>query len=169
MKWLVFPLLLVLVFANPALAQGNSQGKSKKHGKHQQEESESITETIGDVILGEEDEGRKGKNNNKPDNEGGIIEGVKDVTFGPDERDTIGGYYSKNRVNVDTLPPGIAKNLERGKPLPHGIAKKNLPTNLQSQLPDIFGHRRIVTGEDVVLINEETDMVVDILRGVLTR
>ena len=37
----------------------------------------------------------------------------------------------------NALPPGIAKNLVRGKPLPTGIAKKALPGDLSRPLPPV--------------------------------
>ena len=46
------------------------------------------------------------------------------------------------------LPPGIAKNLERGKPLPPGIAKRSLPNDLLVRLPPVAdGYERVVIAE----------------------
>ena len=43
------------------------------------------------------------------------------------------------------LPPGIAKNLARGKPLPPGISKKYLPDELRHALPPPpKGYERII-------------------------
>ncbi|MEX0759310.1 MAG: anti-virulence regulator CigR family protein, partial [Tistlia sp.] len=67
----------------------------------------------------------------------------------------------------EALPPGIARNLARGKPLPPGIAKKQLPASLLGQLPHYEGHRYYSVGRDVVLISEASQRVVDILVGAL--
>ncbi|MDX1443630.1 MAG: hypothetical protein R3270_07625, partial [Gammaproteobacteria bacterium] len=76
---------------------------------------------------------------------------VKEAVFSAMERQIIAEYYRERRGNDDgkrkgngsdkgkgkskSLPPGIAKNLERGKPLPPGIQKTRLPNELQQKLP----------------------------------
>lgn len=64
------------------------------------------------------------------------------------------------------LPPGIAKNLARGKPLPPGIAK-NFDSRLVSQLPHYDGYRWQQVGTDVVLVAIATGIVYEVLRNVL--
>jgi len=66
------------------------------------------------------------------------------------------------------LPPGIRKNLARGKPLPPGIAKKYAPAPMVSRLPVHPGHEWRVVGTDLVLVAIATAVVVDILIDVFT-
>ena len=61
------------------------------------------------------------------------------------------------------LPPGIRKNLARGKPLPPGIAKKFAPPAMVSRLPAYPGHEWRVVGTDLVLVVIATAVVVDVL------
>ena len=61
------------------------------------------------------------------------------------------------------LPPGIRKNLARGRPLPPGIAKKYAPAPMISRLPAHPGHEWRVVGSDLVLVAIATAVVVDIL------
>ena len=71
---------------------------------------------------------------------------------------------SKKKGEKKGLPPGIAKNLERGKPLPPGIAKRDLPHGLDSSLPDVDdGYERTVVGNDVVLVEIDTGKIADII------
>ncbi|UTW07199.1 RcnB family protein [Pseudomonas benzenivorans] len=65
-----------------------------------------------------------------------------------------------------SLPPGIAKNLARGKPLPPGIAKRFDP-HLSSQLPRYDGYEWKQIGRDVVLVAIATGIVYEVLRNVL--
>ena len=66
------------------------------------------------------------------------------------------------------LPPGIAKNLQRGKPLPPGIAKKYLPGDLQGKLPPApDGYERVALDGKILLIEFATQMVADVLTVVL--
>jgi Ni/Co efflux regulator RcnB len=67
---------------------------------------------------------------------------------------------------AESLPPGIQRNLERGKPLPPGIAKR-FDGQLASQLPNYPGYEWERVGADVVLIEAATRIVVDVLVDVL--
>lgn len=64
------------------------------------------------------------------------------------------------------LPPGIAKNLARGKSLPPGIAKKYPPTAMLNQLPFHPGYEWRVAGSDLILVAIGTAIVADVLRNV---
>ena len=68
------------------------------------------------------------------------------------------------------LPPGIAKNLTRGKPLPPGIAKQVLPEGLIALLPPApRGFERIVVDGKVMLVEVATRVIHDILVDVILR
>jgi hypothetical protein len=67
---------------------------------------------------------------------------------------------------VESLPPGIRKNLARGKPLPPGIAKK-LDPNFARQLPNYQGYEWRQVGSDAALVNITTGVVREILNDVL--
>lgn len=75
-----------------------------------------------------------------------------------DNRELIG--------NVSSLPPGIQKNLARGKPLPPGIAKK-FDNRLIGKLPRYDGYEWKQAGTDVVLVAIATGIVYEVLRNVL--
>jgi hypothetical protein len=64
------------------------------------------------------------------------------------------------------LPPGIAKNLARGKPLPPGIAKRQLPGGLVRTLPDRPGYEWFVVDGDILLVAAATTLIMDVLRDV---
>lgn len=64
------------------------------------------------------------------------------------------------------LPPGIAKNVARGKPLPPGIAKKVVPSSMLLRLPVHPGYEWQILGSDLVLLAVGTAIVADVLTGV---
>ena len=70
-------------------------------------------------------------------------------------------------VGFKPLPPGIAKNLARGKPLPPGIATRNLPKNLLKTLPHHEGYEWLAAGADLILINTAFRVVADVLTDAL--
>lgn len=85
--------------------------------------------------------------------------------FGDRSRDLIVDYYDrhpKTRRGYKPLPPGIRKNLARGKPLPPGIAKQTLPEELDDRLPPLpDGYARFVVGESLVVV-DRGGIVIDI-------
>jgi len=99
-----------------------------------------------------------------------VIDEVLDGIFGENDRTIIERYVREKGIGTKSLPPGIAKNLARGKPLPPGIAKRGLPADLEGRLPKLrAGLERIIVGDDVTIVEEGTRVVVDILRDVLRR
>ncbi|MDP5239894.1 anti-virulence regulator CigR family protein [Uliginosibacterium sp. 31-16] len=64
------------------------------------------------------------------------------------------------------LPPGMRNRLAKGKPLPPGIAKKQVPPAMLARLPVHAEHEWLVIGVDLVLVNIRTKIPVDILPGV---
>jgi len=94
------------------------------------------------------------------------------VVFSDGEISVIGAWYRDHGTaspkgggkKQKGLPPGIAKNLARGKPLPPGIAKKFLPDGLQHALPPPpKGYERIIVDRDVLLVEIATRVIHDIL------
>jgi len=101
------------------------------------------------------------------DEERRIIRDVLDVATGQSEQED----GKKNKGNKGKgnkgLPPGVAMKLERGGTLPPGIAKRDLPDNLISRLPArTDGAQRQIVGDDVVLIERGTEIILDIIRDV---
>ena len=93
------------------------------------------------------------------------------VEFSDIEVSIIRDYYRdhdkqshKGKKDHKSLPPGIAKNLQRGKPLPPGIAKQVLPSGLHVLLPPApHGYERIVVAGKILLISIATQVIHDIL------
>lgn len=61
------------------------------------------------------------------------------------------------------LPPGIRRNLARGKPLPPGIARHAVPASLLRSLPHHDGYEWLVCGTDLVLIAIASAIVADVI------
>lgn len=80
----------------------------------------------------------------------------------------VNDFYQTNPsvfAGYASLPPGIARNLARGKPLPPGIARQFLPAQLDAILPPPpAGYGRFVIGEDLVLIELSSGLISDMAR-----
>ncbi|OZI46119.1 hypothetical protein CEK29_04275 [Bordetella genomosp. 5] len=61
------------------------------------------------------------------------------------------------------LPPGIQKNLARGKPLPPGIAKKMVPGGMLAHLPVYPGYEWRIAGSDLILVAIAGGIIADVL------
>ena len=100
------------------------------------------------------------------------------VAFGDYDRRLIHDYYKNNKYHKnkkhkglppglakkEKLPPGLQKKLKKNGKLPPGLAKRNLPDDLEDRLTPIpRGYVRLKVGMDIVLMNEETQVVVDII------
>jgi Ni/Co efflux regulator RcnB len=73
---------------------------------------------------------------------------------------------SEHHTGYKGLPPGIAKNLARGKPLPPGIAKKAVPSTIVQHLPTYPDYEWTRCGTDLVLIQIATRVVADVLTDI---
>lgn len=141
------------VFANPG--NGNGNGNGGGHGNSSGNHGNSGNHANkGNNPSSDEQVNRK--NYGKPDHVESDISVSRArslaVNYG------LTGYQS--------LPPGIAKNLARGKPLPPGIAKKAVPASMLGQLPYYPGYEWRIVGNDLVLVALSTAIVTAIINGV---
>lgn len=113
--------------------------------------------------------GNSGKGNNGSGTTVQLDNSGLSVRFSNSEIRIINDYYRRYPAgSVQDLPPGIAKNLARGKPLPPGIAKRYLPNNLNALLPSPYaGTNRLIVGNDILLVQATTGLILDVLNNVL--
>jgi len=101
------------------------------------------------------------------------------VEFSDQEISIIRSYYrdhgsqdhGKGKAKgLKSLPPGIAKNLRRGKSLPPGIAKQTLPEGLLRKLaPPPHGYERIIVAGKILLVEIATQVIHDVLEDAILR
>ena len=97
------------------------------------------------------------------------------VAFGDHDRRLIHDYYKNKKIKKrkelppglakkKKLPPGLQKQLKKNGKLPPGLAKRNLPHELEDKLSPIpRGYVRLRIGMDIVLMNEDTEVIIDII------
>jgi hypothetical protein len=100
------------------------------------------------------------------------------VGFGVEERRYIVDWFhdSQNLQGLppglarrEHLPPGLQRQLEKDGKLPPELENKSqpLPVVLEASLPKLpDGNRRILVGDNVILLDETTSFIVDIIAGV---
>lgn len=102
--------------------------------------------------------------------------GYMKVVFSDRDRKTIGNYYAKKGkykklppglAKKDKLPPGLQKRLDAGERLPPGLQRRNLPYELEDILSPLpKGYIRLKVGGDIIIMNKDTEVVVDIIRDI---
>jgi hypothetical protein len=95
------------------------------------------------------------------------------IVFTSHDRSIIARYYS-SLPRHKRMPPGLAKRehlppgLVKRDRLPRGLRGRGLPSALERQLHVLpSGYVRVVIGNDVVLMNRSTRVVMDIYRDVV--
>ncbi|EOV9626297.1 anti-virulence regulator CigR family protein [Cronobacter sakazakii] len=148
------------VCATPAMANpGNGNGNGNGHGN-------SGNHGNGNG------HGNNGNHAAHDQNDSGNASGRKN--YGKPDHVEADISYSRARslavnyglTGYESLPPGIAKNLARGKPLPPGIAKKSVPTSMLNELPYYRGYEWKMVGDDLVLIALSTALVTAVINNV---
>ncbi|MCA1941679.1 MAG: hypothetical protein LDL26_11850 [Caenispirillum bisanense] len=97
------------------------------------------------------------------------------AALGDLERRLIGDYFRATPPSAlppglakqGKVPPGIARQIQRGQRLPDDVQMLPLPADLLGRLPSYRGARPVVVGTDVVLVQEGTRLILDILKDVL--
>jgi Ni/Co efflux regulator RcnB len=132
--------------ANPGNGNGGGHGNSANHGDNHGK---------GNSGKGNSDKGKKAK---------GEHDDLVTVNINYDRVRPLAVNYGL--TGYQSLPPGIAKNLARGKPLPPGIAKKMVPASMLGQLPSYPGYEWRIVGDDLVLVALSTAIVASVINGV---
>jgi hypothetical protein len=102
---------------------------------------------------------------------------ASEPVFTEQERILIKGWFGTHRTGLppglakkERLPPGLEKQLRTRGTLPPGLQKKiqPLPLDLSHQLRRLpTGYRRVVIAGNVILMNEKTAVIYDIIRDVI--
>lgn len=101
---------------------------------------------------------------------GGYYENQGNNGQGDDDDEDEHGHGHGWKSRTGGLPPGIAKNLARGKPLPPGIAAQlqPLPPELVRQLPlPPPGYRVFMLDGRILLVNMATQVISDVLANAI--
>jgi hypothetical protein len=155
--------LLAALFATPlilgASAESDAAGKNKNKGKG----GPTLTYSQGKADKGRSD--------------GVSTAALVATIISATERVLIGDYVQKAKsshnglppglAKRDRLPPGLQKQIQRNGSLPPGLAKRGLPGDLRGQLPHRRGQDYRVVGNDIVLIETATNVILDIMKNVL--
>jgi hypothetical protein len=172
--WIVIA-SLALVLSLPAAA---AQGKPKDKGKPDDKGKPAAQAEKGKAKGKAEKEKKKEKEMETEEEREREREASKGRAFGKEHEKKIREFFG-NSANLEGLPPGLAKrdelppglqrHLERNGTLPPGLQKKvqPLPESLEAELPATpEGIVRRVLGDKVVLVEQKTQKILDIVDGI---
>ncbi len=122
-------------------------------------------------------------NHTLEDRLGAVAKRVLDRTFTELERNIVGDYFGHRSpddkyvygkqglppglAKRETLPPGLQKQVRERGQLPPGLQKKALPDDLLEKLPRRERLKRYIIGSDIVLLDESSNQILDVIEGVL--
>lgn len=150
-----------LCFAAPAFADKGEHGD--KHGDKEQKHADKEWEKA-------EKHARK-----HPDREGVRV----GQYFNDQNREAARGYYGQQYGNGGRCPPGLAKKHNGcmppgqvryvvGQPLPRTVIVYPVPQPVIVQLPIAPpGYRYVRSGNDILLLSPQSQVVVDVIAGLL--
>lgn len=97
--------------------------------------------------------------------------------FTQEEVTLVRNYFRDNRTGLppglakrEKLPPGLERQLQENGTLPPGLQKKvqPLPVELERQMRRLpTGYRRVVIAGNVIMMNEKTAAIYDIVRNAI--
>ncbi|QHW97114.1 hypothetical protein GZS05_12125 [Klebsiella variicola] len=150
------------VYANPGNGNGNGGGNHGNSGNHGNNGNNGNHGNNGDHSNKGQNKGQSTDDHGNRKNYGKPDHVDSDISFSR-ARSLAVNY---GLVGYQALPPGIAKNVARGKPLPPGIAKKTLPASMINDLPYYPGYEWRAVGDDLVLVALSTAIVTAVINGV---
>lgn len=148
----------IFILAGPGLNEAVGQGKSKGKAKGGPTPTQSQSQT------------------NKGQSSGSSTGQLLNTIISATERALIGDYVQTAKASSQGLPPGLAgrplppglqKHIQRTGRLPPGLEKRGLPGDLRGLLPRRTGQDYRVVGNDIVLIETATNLILDIMQGAL--
>ncbi|MFQ5777418.1 MAG: hypothetical protein ACE5IP_05375 [Terriglobia bacterium] len=165
--WVVVVSLALALSLPVAAAQGRGKGKGKSGTRGASAEksgrTKSRTRAAEKSKKGEEERERHA---------------AQGRAIGKDQEKKIREWFG-HKKNLEGLPPGLAKrdelppglerHLEKNGTLPPGLQKRiqPLPQDLERQLPKTpKGVKRVVVAGNVILLEERTSKVLDIVKDV---
>jgi hypothetical protein len=102
------------------------------------------------------------------------------VVFNTRDRNAIRSYYRGSNSNLPpglakrngNLPPGLQKQLQRNGVLPPGLQKQMQPlsSDVEHRLQTLNSrYTRGIIGQDIVIVDNRTQRIMDIIRDVVVR
>ena len=165
-----------LFLAGPVFSD-DDHGKKNKHADKRDKHEEKFEKRAEKrERKAEKDEDKREKHESKHRDRDDVRVGQY---FNDQQRESVRGYYVKQYGDGRRCPPGLAKKNNGcvppgqvrytvGQPLPRTITVYQVPQPVIVQLPVAPpGYRYVRVGNDILLVSPQSQMVVDVIAGLL--
>ena len=160
--------IAALCIAGPGFAKDDDgHGKGNKHGDKHAEKAERKADKR------EDKQEKHAAKRQREDIKAGAY-------FNEQQRSQARQYYSQRygagracppglaKKNNGCLPPGQARHWAVGQPIPRNVTVYAVPQPLVVQLPPApYGYRYARLGNDIVLVQQQNNLIIDIIAGLL--
>lgn len=163
--------------AGPGFAKDkddDGHGKGNKHAQKQHEKAEKHQDKAQKHAEKREDKAEKrAEKRQREDIKQGAYFNDQHRTYA---RDYYSTHYADGRrcppglakKNNGCMPPGQAKKWDVGQPIPRGVTVYQVPQPVLVHLPPApYGYRYARIGNDIVLVQQQNNLIVDIIVGLL--
>lgn len=159
-----------LLIAAPAFSKGKDDDDHGDHGKGHNKHHQKFDEKWEKQ---DAKEYKKAEKRQRKEIERGNY-------FNDQQRTLVREYYVNTYSNGKKCPPGLAKkdngcippgharSWAVGQPVPRGVTIYTVPQPVIVQLPPApYGYRYARIGADIVLVQQQNNLIVDIIQGLL--
>jgi len=154
-----------LFLAGPALAKGNDdgQGNNKDKNKNTEKYEKQNQKQAQKAAKRERKEIEQGTYFN--DQQRTYVREYYTTTYGPGKKCPPGLAKKGNGC----MPPGQVRTWVVGQPIPRNVTVYSVPQPVILQLPPApYGYRYSRIGGDIVLVQQQNNLIVDIIQGLLS-
>ena len=158
--------LASLFISGPIFAKDKGDDDGDGRGKHSQKREDKEDKRA-------DKEDRRAEKRERKDIQQGTY-------FNDQQRTYVREYYSTNyndgkrcppglaKKNNGCMPPGQARNWVVGQPVPRGVTVYSVAQPVIRMLPPApYGYRYARIGGDIVLVQQQNNIIVDIIQGLL--
>jgi Ni/Co efflux regulator RcnB len=173
--------LAAAFMAAPSFADDDHGSKHGKHGENAEKHADKQDEKVWKQA--DKQERKAEKEERKYEKKADKSRDRDDVKvghyFNDDQRKAVRGYYGQHYGNGRRCPPGLVKRDNGcrppgqvryvvGQPLPRTVTVYTVPQPVVVQMPIAPpGYRYVRVGNDILLVSPQTQLVVDVISGVL--
>jgi len=159
----IIALAITAIFAaGPAFAKNNDEGNGKGKDKQSEKYEKKQQKQAQKAEKRERKEIEQGKYFN--DQQRIYVREYYTTNYGPGKKCTPGLAKKANGC----MPPGQVRTWEVGQPIPRNVTVYSVPRPVILQLPPApYGYRYSRIGGDIVLVQQQNNLIVDVIQGLL--
>lgn len=168
-RFVALAIAALFLAAAPSFAKDHND-EERGHGKHAQKEHQKAQKHADKDYAKAH---KRAEKRRREDIQAGTY-------FDDRQRDSVRQYYTQTYSQGRRCPPGLvkkhngcmplrqARSWQVGQPVPRGVTVYTVPQSVTQLLPPApYGYRYARIGSDLVLVQQQNNLIVDIINGLL--